>query len=83
MSTFTQTRDKVVDALGATAHPLSWLLLVAECLTTAGLALTGVAVAARWTPWGWLATAGAAGWLAALATDRCRPLAVRAVFAWW
>lgn len=83
MSTFTQTRDKVVDALGATAYPLSWVLLVTEALASAALALAGVAAAARWTPWGWLGAVAATAWLVAVATDRCRPLAVRAVFAWW
>ena len=74
MSTFTERRDKAVDALGATAHALSWLVLVVESVLAAGAVLGGVVVAARWTPWGWTLAVLAGTWLTGLLLGWWRPL---------
>lgn len=74
MSTFSGRADKVVDALGATAHALSWVLLVVESALAAAAVLGGVVVAARWTPWGWTLAALALGWLTGLLLGWWRPL---------
>lgn len=82
VSTFTTRLDKVVDALGATAHGLGWALYLAECVMSALAVLAGVVVAARWTPWGWSLAALAAGWLVGLLRHWWKPLVYGPVFYW-
>jgi hypothetical protein len=74
VSTFSQRADKAVDALGATAHVLSWALLVVESALAAAAVLGGVVVAARWTSWGWTLAAFALAWLTGLLLGWWRPL---------
>ncbi len=82
MTTLAERRDKVVDALGATAHPLSWVLLVAECVLAVALTLSGVALAARGATWGWTLVAAAAAWLVGVVLGRCRPVLWLPVYSW-
>lgn len=75
--------EKVVDALGATAHALSWVLVVLECVLAGAGALAGGVLAWEGAGWGWTVSTGCGAWLTGLVVGWWRPLTWRPVFSWW